>query len=363
MKHASLFSGIGGFDLAAQWMGWENELHCEIADFPRQILKYYWPNAKSYTDITQTDFTPHHGTIDILSGGFPCQPFSLAGKRKGTADSRHLWPEMLRAIKEIAPRWVVGENVYGIVNWSKGLVFEQVQADLESAGYQVWPLLLPACGVGAPHKRDRFWFIAYAPLHGHRNGRPGENRAEESQSKSQGHQRERVWNDTSRNATAATATNANSNTKRPSGESREFTCNRSNNHDEQEKWRGAPKLNTGCCDVLRTNTHTNSTGSKRSQEPRKNRTEQPKGGAMLSGLLCTDWEEFPTQSPVCGGDDGFSTRLDFATVFEGIDKPRKPLTFGKWRNESIKGYGNAIVPQVALQIFKAIDQYEKLILE
>lgn len=162
MTHGSLFSGIGGFDLAAQWMGWENILHCEINPFGRKVLNYYWPNSISYEDIKKTDFTPHKGHIDILTGGFPCQPFSVAGKRKGKEDERHLWPEMLRALREIKPRYIVGENVGGIVSWNGGMVFEEVQTDLEAQGYEVWAFILPACSKNAPHRRDRVWFIAYS---------------------------------------------------------------------------------------------------------------------------------------------------------------------------------------------------------
>ena len=161
MKHGSLFSGIGGFDLAAEWMGWENIFHCEWNPFGQKVLSYYWPKAISYHDITKTDFTIHRGQIDILTGGFPCQPYSLAGKRKGKEDDRHLWPEMLRAIREIQPRWVVGENVFGLVNWNDGLVFHEVQTDLEAEGYEVFPYVLPAVSVNAPHRRDRIWFVAY----------------------------------------------------------------------------------------------------------------------------------------------------------------------------------------------------------
>ncbi|MDM8174765.1 DNA (cytosine-5-)-methyltransferase [Olivibacter sp. 47] len=162
MTHGSLFSGIGGAELAAEWVGWDNVFHCEMNPFARKVLDYYWPNATSYEDIKTTDFTFWRGRIDILTGGFPCQPYSAAGKRKGTEDDRHLWPEMLRAIREIEPRWIVGENVFGLVNWNDGLVFEQVQADLENEGYEVQPYILPAVSVDAPHRRDRIWFVAYS---------------------------------------------------------------------------------------------------------------------------------------------------------------------------------------------------------
>ena len=162
MRHGSLFSGIGGFDLAAEWMGWENVFHCEWNPFGQRVLKHYWTMAESYGDITKTDFKKWRGRVDVISGGFPCQPFSIAGKRKGTEDDRHLWPEMLRAIREAAPSYVVGENVRGIVNWSRGMVFDQVLDDLETIGYEVAPFLLPAYAVGGEQERYRMWFIAYS---------------------------------------------------------------------------------------------------------------------------------------------------------------------------------------------------------
>ena len=202
MRHGSLFSGIGGFDLAAEWTGWENVFHCEWNEFGQKVLKYYWPKSISYGDITKTDFTVHRGRIDIITGGFPCQPFSAAGKRKGKEDDRYLWPEMLRAIREIQPAWVVGENVGGIISmvqpgseikvegqasfFEKGneetileqeYVIETICSDLEREGYSVQPILIPACSVGAPHRRDRVWFIAHSVNNGHRDNR-GENREE-----------------------------------------------------------------------------------------------------------------------------------------------------------------------------------------
>jgi len=162
MRHRSLFSGIGGFDLAATWMGWENVFNCERDRFCRRVLKHYWPETKSYEDVREFKGSEFAGKIDVLSGGFPCQPFSVAGKRQGTADDRYLWPQMLRIVGEIRPRWVVGENVFGLLNWNRGMVFRQVLIDLEATGYEVWPYVLPAAGVGAPHRRDRIWFVAYA---------------------------------------------------------------------------------------------------------------------------------------------------------------------------------------------------------
>ena len=295
LTHGSLFSGIGGFDLAAEWMGWENEFHCEWNPFGQKILKHYWPNAKTYEDITKTDFTIHRGTIDVLSGGFPCQPYSSAGKRKGKEDERHLWPEMLRAIREIQPTWVVGENVRGLTNWNGGMVFDEVQADLENEGYEVTPFLLPACAVNAPHRRDRIWFVAYA----------------------------------------------NKCSKRSPGESGEIESNRSKNDDEQSSRRKQTEQHTGCSDVCKSNSNTNNQGLQRSENIGSIGKSKENRNKFFAGLLPSNWEKFPTKSPICNGNDGFPTELD-------------GITISKWRTESIKGGGNAIVPQVALQIFKAV---------
>lgn len=251
MNHGSLFSGIGGFDLAAQWMGWNNIFHCEKDSFCRKVLTHYWPQSISHADITETDFTVYRGQLDILTGGFPCQPFSTAGKQEGTEDDRHLWPEMLRCIREVRPVYVVGENVRGILDWNEGLVFDMVQSDLENEGFQVLPFLLPASSVGARHSRNRMWFVAYSK--GNRDERP------------------------------------------------QYCCN----EEVQGKFRGMD-----CADPL---------GAFR---------KGGRGAALV-------------ESPILSRHDGLSTRLD-------------RITLPEWQHESSKAYGNAIVPQVAYQIFQSL---------
>jgi DNA (cytosine-5)-methyltransferase 1 len=161
MNHGSFFSGIGGFDLAASWLGWDNVFFCEIDPFCRIILKNYWPYAKCIEDINHLPAidTP----VDVISGGFPCQAFSVAGRRQGTEDPRYLWPQMFAAVKLLRPPYVLAENVMGLLSWKDGLVFDQVHLDLEAAGYQVWAFVLPAVSVGAPHVRNRVWFAGYNP--------------------------------------------------------------------------------------------------------------------------------------------------------------------------------------------------------
>jgi DNA (cytosine-5)-methyltransferase 1 len=298
MTHGSLFSGIGGFDLAAEWMGWENKFHCEWNEFGQKVLKYYWPNAELFTDITKSDFTKYANQIDVLTGGFPCQPYSVAGKRLGKEDERHLWPEMLRVIREVNPTWVVGENVRGLVSWNGGLVFHEVQTDLENQGYEVQSFLIPAASVNAPHRRDRVWFVAYSKSFGDRR-----TTMQQSNPYKQGWSSEtdkEIWN---------------------KGE-QQLVCNSSIQGDA---------------------TDTTSIGFSAEMENRKlERRER--------FTFCNQrnkWDSFPSVSPLCNGDDGLSDRLD-------------SITFSKWRKESLKAGGNAIVPQVVYQIFKAIEQYETL---
>ncbi len=156
MKHLDLFSGIGGFALAARWVGWETVGFCEIDPYCQKVLRKHWPDVPIYEDIRELDGRTV-GHVDIITGGYPCQPFSVAGKRRGEADDRHLWPEFARLIQEIRPRWVVGENVAGHI--SMGL--DSVLSDLEGCGYSHETFVIPACAVGAPHRRYRVWIIGY----------------------------------------------------------------------------------------------------------------------------------------------------------------------------------------------------------
>jgi DNA (cytosine-5)-methyltransferase 1 len=303
MRHGSLFSGIGGFDLAAEWMGWENVFHCEWNPFGQKVLKHYWPHSISYNDITKTDFYIHRGDIDIITGGFPCQPYSSAGKRLGKEDERHLWPEMLRCIREVSPSWIVGENVRGLTNWNGGMVFDEVQADLEAIGYEVTPFLLPACAVNAPHRRDRIWFIAYRNA---ANAMPIRLQQCENGTEMGGGQSEVC------EAGSESANGIETNGKIPNATDSE-------SFDIQNKWH-----------------EQNSLGEK---DKRQSAT------GFKYGNIQTNWTTFPTSQPtICNGDDGLSNRLD-------------GITFPKWRNESIKAGGNAVVPQVVYQIFKAIESF------
>jgi DNA (cytosine-5)-methyltransferase 1 len=316
MKHGSLFSGIGGFDLASEWMGWENVFHCEWNSFGQKVLNYYWPNAITYHDITKTDFTIHRGRIDIITGGFPCQPYSSAGKRLGKEDERHLWPEMLRAIREIQPTWIVGENVRGLTNWNGGLVFDEVQSDLEAQGYEVTPFLLPAASVNAPHRRDRIWFVAYSKSARTRKNFGGLRCLPDGYCKGL------------QNAT----------------DSDLLRCDKCIKHDEVntgEGWVNAfGDIDKGDVNGYAADSKNKGLEGMRGKKRRYSKLHRRQ-------FRIENWKNFPTVSPICDGNDGLSDRLD-------------RITFPKWRNESIKAGGNAVVPQVVYQIFKAIEKYNEL---
>jgi len=324
LTHGSLFSGIGGFDLAAEWMGWENKFHCEWNEFGQRVLNYYWPNAELFKDITKSDFKKYYGTIDVISGGFPCQPYSAAGKRLGKEDERHLWPEMLRVIGEVAPRYVVGENVRGLTSWNGGMVFDEVCSDLENIGYSVAPYIIPSSAVNAPHQRERVWFIAHRNL-GSRQEHELCSRRDLFKS----------WNDANGDASDANRNGLNQ---------------RDGEHEKHpSKTRIHAQCNIEQSNVNGNATNTSSGGIQRYRGRGKNgefqTNEFNENHSKRQPRM--DWENFPTQSPICGGNDGLPTELD-------------GITFSKWRNESIKAYGNAVVPQVVYEIFKAIQAYENL---
>jgi DNA (cytosine-5)-methyltransferase 1 len=320
IQHGSLFSGIGGFDLAAHWCGWENAFHCEISEFCNTILKHYWPQAEAIKDIRDYDWKKWKGKIDVLSGGFPCQPYSVAGKRLGKDDPRHLWPEMLRAVRQLRPRWVVGENVRGLLSWNEGMVFHEVQSDLEAEGYEVLPFLLPAAGVNAPHRRERIWFIGCRK--NQRRATANTNHRQQQEQPQRG------------------PVDGRSTPESWSG----LGIGPGSGDIEGNIAKGIRQLATGAGALLSPAADSHICKrckgwvySFQSKETERKPCQCPAWDVRDA------WEKFPTQSPLCDGNDGVSAGLD-------------GITFPKWRTESIKAGGNAIVPQVAFQIFRAIDE-------
>lgn len=392
LVHGSLFSGFDAPSVAASWMGWKNAFHCEINPFCNEILKYWFPNSEHYEDITKTDFSQWKGRIDVLTGGFPCQPFSLAGQRKGADDNRYLWPHMLRAIREIRPAWVIGENVAGILTMvqpgketevgsqtslfgednrkrillRQEYVVETICKDLEREGYSVQPLLIPACAVGAPHRRDRVWLVAHCAdsrtedvrreredkvlsdgIAPDTNGKRCNNRSDnwkerpicyDQKRDSEENQSERTerMRRTCENGSVASYSQCPG-----SGQvQQEIQSEQSNGHSFDSnggEW-DAPYSSSEGLSTLRFPTSI----EKKKWENEDGCSVQPAGNVRRASFA-ERWKNFPTQSPVCSRDDGISTRLD-------------GIAFSKWRQESIKAYGNAIVPQVMYEIFQAIQE-------
>lgn len=380
--HASLFSGFGAADLAATWMGWDNAFWCEIEDFPRTVLSYWFPQSIGYGNIKETDFTPWRGKIDVLTGGFPCQPFSVAGQRKGAADDRYLWPEMLRAIREIRPTWVIGENVGGIVSMVQSgsevtvesqaslfeasdketlleqeYVVETVCRDLEQEGYSIQPIVIPACAIGAPHRRDRIFFIAHRADTGTKGvQREREDGVYQSEITSDPNgERCDNWGDNREKRSVYHDKKRNTQKDKPKWSERQCRAceNGSATSDSQctgsgqvqqeiqSKKSNGNSINSSCRKWNVTDTH-----REQLEDPMRTRD----GFAEPANLYCEmPWSNFPTQPPVCRGNDG----LPFDVV-------RLTVSLTAWCTGSVKGYGNAIVPQVMYEIFKAIEEVEQL---
>ena len=446
-------------------LGWENAFHCEINPFGRAVLEYWFPESKSYEDITKTDFHEWRGKVDVLTGGFPCQPFSYAGKRGGRDDERYLWPQMLRAIDEIRPTWVVGENVAGITTMVEGgiltplgcdpalfgegdglhrfelrqsFTIERICRDLEGLGYSVQPMLIPAAAVGAPHRRDRIFILAFdADSYG--GGCPAQEasgRIKEGGSGGYVFTQQRrfpsEWPD-GLSMLQRDAADADGNRRDEVHEyiQPKFTdgaesfgigrklyatnttsemCNRRRTQTRQEREADSndkehpiqPSVIGSCTE--RITTYANCEGREESVKPRReenseedrarldDRTErfgsdedapnaedvQCDGGGFEHGGQFGrkevskfgngrgeddladpngngyDWEDlrpeerwanFPTVSPVHRGNDGLPFALDDLAIPQA-----------RWRTESLKAYGNAIVPQVMYRIFQAIEK-------
>jgi DNA (cytosine-5)-methyltransferase 1 len=281
LEHLDLFSGIGGFALAARWMNWTTVQFVEIDSFCQKVLTKNFPNIPIHGDIKTFNGTKYRGAIDILTGGFPCQTFSLAGL--GAMDLT-LWKEMFRVIKQSGPWCVVVENVYGILARKGGMALEIVCADLESEGYEVQPFIIPACSKGAPHRRERVWIIAYSHAHDARRCGHGKTRPKKEESKSEQKERKRI---------------------RPLIERVGYE---------------------------RTSTHPNGI------RLRKKGDWERESRFFNETSAVDDWANFPTQSPVRIRNDGIPTRLV---------------------RSAISGGGNAVVPQLVFEIFKAIESLKR----
>lgn len=316
MNHLDTFSGIGGWALAARWMGWKTVAFVEKEKFCQRVLNKNFSGVPIYDDIFTFSAKPFRGRIDILTGSTPCQPFSAAGKREGSNDERHLFPEFLRVVDEARPRWIVIENVYGLLTIESGQVFEDYHASLEGKGYAVQTVCVPASAVNAPHRRDRVWFIANTVSGG------------------RGPQRiiggmEGIFGKGANNTVPTPQSDSRN--------SRDGNALNAPNHATVDELSAADARTSGLS--------RNACGELRSI-PQPNGSPQ---GCEFSRAFTASridqwnepWPEAATR--LCTLDDGLPG---------GLVRPKG------WRVNALKAAGNAIVPQIAFEIFKAIQESE-----
>lgn len=329
LTHLSLFSGIGGLDLAAEMAGFQTVGRCEWADYPTKVLEKHWPNVPRWRDIktlTGGSFYDRTGfrTVDVISGGFPCQPFSVAGKRRGKEDDRYLWPEMLRVVQDLRPTWVIGENVAGIVN----MALDTVLSDLESIGYTCQALIIPACATDAAHRRDRCAIISYN---------------NEIRRRVRGSERERVQRDAPLNETDSSCKNV--------ADTNSWTVRNDSDNKREAVGKINPFNNTSCtCRKTDSNTNCNRLEKQRVQ-----------GLSEKAGVSATDLCGRATQPKLGGVVDGVPSWMDEYWVKEP-DIPRI-TTNKKNRVSRLKCLGNAVYWRQFYPIFLAIKAIEEGFLE
>jgi DNA (cytosine-5)-methyltransferase 1 len=319
--HLDLFSGIGGFALAAKWNGYRTVGFCDNEPYAQAVLKKHWPEVPCHKDIREVRGELYAG-VTLLTGGFPCQPFSVAGKQRGKDDNRYLWPEMLRVIQEAKPTWIIGENVAGIVN----LALDQVCADLEGQGYEVEPIIVPACAVDAPHRRDRVWIVGHSKLDGLTASKTSGGLLDQSEE-----QRGKVkeWESSGASCASSDVADTVSLSERSAHGSKEWGCVRGR-QDEDISQR-------------------NEMGSN-SSDSRENVADSFSERGC-SGNSKREYAEDAGQSSRDSRDNsrGVATWLaepNVGRVANGVSN----------RSHRLKGLGNAIVPQVAAEIIRCINK-------
>ena len=323
LKLLDLFSGIGGFSLGLESTGgFETIAFVEKDEFCQKVLKKHWPNITIEGDIRNVKGEKYEA--DIITGGFPCQPFSVAGKRKGTDDDRYLWDETIRVVRECKPRWFIGENVEGLININNGVVLRQVQTDLEKEGFEVQCLVIPAAGVGGWHQRKRIWIMAHSNSNRYRN-KIGRGNGEKKEIQKQHRQNDSTSRKSSRTSSIWETSSeyvSNSNTGFSIGENKEIQTRRTS-------------INNG-----------SETLSNSNDERLQRLDSEPILQKQKLGFITNKDDErretwWQTQSRICGVPDGVSFELD------------------KSRNNRIKSLGNSIVPQIVRQLGLAILEVEK----
>jgi DNA (cytosine-5)-methyltransferase 1 len=352
LKLLDLFSGIGGFSYGLESTnGFETIAFCEKDKFCQKVLKKHWNDIKIYEDVRH--IKGKEIKADVITGGFPCQPFSVAGKQRGTDDDRYLWDETLRVIAETKPKWFVGENVEGIVNIQEGKVLQQIQKDLEAESFQVQCLIIPASGFGAWHQRKRVWIIGYSEHNGsftseikRRNSEVNERTSERKNEALQSERTSRSSND-GNVSNSSTIRRSNNTTDNKENGSKEFSKEDVKLGIKSSLSSNVSNSNTGLFigenKEIQTRRIASNNGSKNVSNSNEQRTQIPierkYSGEQMSGSDSSkSW--WKTQSELCGVPNGVSYGLD------------------KDRANRIKSLGNSIVPEIAKEIGLAILEAE-----
>lgn len=332
MNHLCAFSGIGGWAWAAGQMGWNHLGFVEKEPFCHEVLKKNFPNVPIYDDIFTFTAKPFRGRVDVLTGSTPCQPFSQAGKREGSNDERHLFPELLRVVEECEPRWIVIENVLGLLNIEVGQVFDEYHTSLESKGYAVQSFCVPASALGAWHRRDRLWIVATRDRNAdHRElARVSERGFSERQNAVAGRSNSVSATNTDHAGIGASASGVDAK-RRPFGSERQHAFVEPGGHDT---------------DVVADTDSPRPQGGELGRAFSEREWASQSAAEPISDVWKRGWLEYAFRTCVRRSDDGFSAQLE-------------QLGSRDNRAKRLKALGNAIVPQIALEIFQAIAETEQ----
>ena len=328
MNHLDLFSGIGGFSLGLERVGFNTIAFCERDRYCQLLLQKHWKGVKIYDDITKLEGKDIKEPVDILTGGFPCQPYSVAGKQKGTGDDRYLWPEMFRVIKEVQPTFVIAENVRGLINIQDGMVFETVCSNLESEGFEIQTFIIPAAGVGAPHKRERVFVVGYSKHNGSlaskikRRNNQIDDRSEERQNQTIESER------TSRSNNNEIMENS----RRPL---RQRSSIREKNADEVREKNADQHQRSSSSSEFNVADSKSSSRDERGFENSADKSFEERIQLKIGG-----------ESRIIRWSERWDFEPDVGRVANGIPG----------RSHRLKGLGNAIVPQIAEEIGRAIQK-------
>ena len=358
MKALDLFSGIGGFSVGLERAGFKTVAFCEIDKYCRLVLNKHWKDIKIYHDvreITRQQYEQDGLELPgIITGGFPCQPFSVAGRQKGTGDNRYLWPQMFRVIKEFKPRWIIAENVRGIINIQHGMVFERVHTDLESQGYETQTFIIPAAGVGAPHRRDRVWIVGYSEHNGSPSATQSRSTSTTSNNNTQGEDTARKSQGTSRPNNSEIMENSRRTIRgQQSSRNKEST---GSGTSQETKWSADSDSLTRSSEREKIMANTESLGSngreveQSKKESGEKRVFRSEARGVSGSMANTDsdrkkWNQSEDrQGSRIKQDNWWNIEPDVGRVADGV----------QGRIHRLKGLGNSIVPQIAEEIGRAI---------